>query len=338
MSMNFQLMICLSILLWPSSQPSKQRQQFVQAQQQTGAIRVETSLVSVPVSVTDSAGNFVAGLKNSDFEILEDGKPQEITSFAATATPFHVALLIDTSRSARDRLQAIRKAALSFVKQLQPQDRVQIVTFDEAVNVRGGFTNDRAQLQQTINSIKSNYLTSLYDGISQVISEQLAPLDGRKAIVLFTDGVDTLSKKASCESTLKLVSRANVLVYTLHYTPVRLADPGSEPCTLPRDGVPAVYAAAGKDVRIAAERQLIATNFLTALGEQSGARYLHAADIEKSEQAFKLIAGELRHQYTLGYYSTNEQQDGGYRKITVRLKRTDLAVRARPGYLATIAR
>lgn len=107
------------------------------------AIRFETSLVTVPAIVTDRAGRFVTGLSRGDFQLSEDGKPQEITSFSSTETPFNVALLIDTSRSTRELLGEIRKAARNFVNQLQPQDRVLIVTFDERVNFRGDFSSDR---------------------------------------------------------------------------------------------------------------------------------------------------------------------------------------------------
>lgn len=334
MAKHLQLIICLAALLWPADGAFNHQQQQA-PQQQAESIRVETSLVSVPVVVTDSAGRFVTGLERSDFQLYEDGTRQEIVSFAAAAVPFQVALLIDTSRSARYQLQAIRRAALDFVKQLQPQDRVLIVTFDEAVNLRGGFTSDRRRLQQTINSIRSNYLTKLYDGITQVITEELAPLDGRKAIVLFTDGIDTLSRKATCQSTLELVARAGVPVYPLHFEPVILNRPNSDPCSIPGGRLPPSFATAGKDLQNAIERHIIATGFLRALAEQSGARYLQAADIERSAQAFKLIADELRHQYTLGYYSTNERRDGGYRRITVRLARGSGIVRARPGYLAS---
>ncbi len=243
--------------------------------------------------------------------------------------------MIDTSRSTRGILGDIRKAARSFVNQLQPQDRVLIVTFDERVNFLGDFTSDRGQLRRTINGVKSSYLTSVYDAISRTINEKLAPLKGRKAIVVFSDGVDTWSKQATYDSTLDLVARSGVLVYAVQYNTNNIGGSPTSPFLLPRRYFSASFVSGQQDrLRSEFERYRIASDFLRALATQSGARHLHAETIENSERAFALIADELRHQYTLEYYSTNDQRDGGYRAITVRLKRDDLAVRARQGYRA----
>ncbi len=133
--------------------------------QRSDIIKLDTALVSVPVIVTDHYGRLVPGLTLKDFLLRENGVTQEIVSFSSTEAPFNVALLIDTSRSTRNILSTIRKAALNFIKQLKPQDRVQIVTFDERVHFLGEFTNDRDALSRTIKSVKTSYLTSIYDAI-----------------------------------------------------------------------------------------------------------------------------------------------------------------------------
>ncbi|MBO0719904.1 MAG: VWA domain-containing protein [Blastocatellia bacterium] len=286
-----------------------------QTQEQQEAIRVDTSLVSVPVTVTDSFGRFVTGLSRSDFRIMEDGKPQEIATFLAADAPFTVALLIDTSRSTLGEMNLIRNAAIDFVKQLQPQDRVLVVTFDEKINFLGDFTSDRARLQRLIKGVKSNYLTRIYDAISLTITEKLMPIKGRKAIVVFSDGVDTYSGQASYESTLDLVARSGVLVYAVQYNSPLFHD-------------------VAERMQAQIEKQRTAIKFLRALAEQSGARPLRADYVENSGRNFALIADELRHQYTLEYYSTNDQHDGGYHSIAVSLKRNDLSVRTRQGYTA----
>ena len=332
---HFLLRITLAALICLLGAGSAYAQTREQEQRQAETIRVNTTLVAVPVSVTDRTGRFVTGLTQKDFQVTEDGKPQEIASFSATEAPFNVALLIDTSRSTRELLGTIRKAVRSFIKQLQPQDRVLIVTFDERVNFRGDFTSDRGQLQRTINGVKSSYLTSIYDAISRTINEKLAPLNGRKAIVVFSDGVDTWSQQSTYDSTLDLVARSGVLVYAVQYNTNNIGGPITSPWRLPGRFFSAPFVSAQQDrMRLEMERQRIAANFLRALATQSGARHLQAETIENSERAFALIADELRHQYTLEYYSTNDQRDGGYRAITVRLKRDDLAVRARRGYRA----
>jgi Ca-activated chloride channel family protein len=337
---SFWQMIMLAAAFWllaASASRGQTREQDLRQPSQIGqidAIRVETSLVTVPVIVTDSAGRFVTGLARNDFQLYEDGKPQEVASFSSTETPFNVALLIDTSHSAREVLGEIRKAARNFVNQLQPQDRVLIVTFDEQVNFRGDFTSDRRELRRTINSVKSSDLTTVYDAISSTINDKLAPLKGRKAIVVFSDGVDTLSQ-ATYESTLDLAARSGALIYAVQYKTSNIGGPATAPYMLPRRYFTAPSVPGQQNsMRAEFERLRIATNFLRALAEQSGARHLQAASIENSERAFSLIADELRNQYLLEYYSTNDQRDGGYRSITVRLKRDDLVVRARKGYRA----
>ncbi|MGH9937058.1 MAG: VWA domain-containing protein [Blastocatellia bacterium] len=335
---RFKLVITLTAAMWLLAASHTHGQTREQEPRQQETIRVDTSLVAVPVIVTDYSGRFVTGLTRQDFQLFEDGKSQEATSFSSAETPFNVALLIDTSRSTQGILGAIRKAARNFVEQLQPQDRVLIVTFDERVNFRGDFTSDRRQLQRTINGVKSSYLTAVYDAISRTINEKLAPLKGRKAIVVFSDGVDTWSQKATYESTLDLVARSGVLVYAVQYNTSSVGGTVDSPYLLPRryfSYFSRPFVAPQQDrMRAELERYRIATTFLHALATQSGARRLQAESVENSERAFALIADELRHQYTLEYYSTNDQRDGGYRTIEVRLQRDDLTVRARQGYRA----
>jgi len=313
---RFSQMVGLVALIWCLGVSPAHSQAREPGQQQPETIRVDTSLVTVPVIVTDRDGRFVTGLTRADFQITEDGKPQEIATFMATNEPFTVALLIDTSRSTQYNLGLIRNTALSFVKQLQPQDRVLVVTFDEKVNFLGDFTSDRNQLERTIKRVASNYLTRIYDAISLTISEKLMPRTGRKAIVVFSDGVDTLSGQATYESTLDLVARSGVLVYAVQYKAP-------------------IYRDTPDRMRAQIEQQKTAARFLRALAQQSGARPLQAELIENAGRTFAIIADELRNQYTLEYYSTNDQQDGGYHSIAVSLKRDDLTVRTRQGYTAS---
>src|SRR5262249_9246243 len=132
-----------------------------QQDQQNEKIKIGTNLVTAAVIVTDRYGHFITGLNRGDFKVLEDGVPQKIEDFSSTEAPFNVALLIDTSRSTQNKLSAIRKAALTFIKGLQPNDRVMIVSFDEKINFVTDFTNNRAELEKAVRSLKSSYLTRL---------------------------------------------------------------------------------------------------------------------------------------------------------------------------------
>lgn len=200
-------------------------------QQQT--IKIPTTLVTVPVIVTDRFGRFITGLNRGDFSVREDGASQKIEDFSSTEAPFNVALLIDTSRSTQNKLGHIRKAALAFIKQLQPNDRVMIVTFDEQVRFVSNFTDNRAELERAVKALKSSYLTSLYDAIYRTITEKMVPIQGRKAIVLLTDGVDTASKKATFSSSLDLVAATGIISYAIQYETRNDGGPVMKPIFLP---------------------------------------------------------------------------------------------------------
>lgn len=341
-----------------------------QNQQQPGVIKVDTAYITLPVIVTNRYGQFVTGLDRSDFAITEDGTRQEISSFSSTEAPFNVALLIDTSHSTQQKLNAIRKAALAFIKQLQPDDRVLIVAFDDEVRFISELTNDHARLKRAVGLVKSGYATSLYDALTLTITQKLAPLTGRKAVVVLTDGVDTASKVATYESALELVSSAGIISYAIQYETRNEGGPVKGPISLPnwngslhpifpdRSFVGASFSPANSFFvhslssilslssqsstlsrgaqELKRDRYLVATDFLRALALQSGARYIRAETIESTSYAFALIAEELRHQYTLAYYSTNEKQDGGFRTIMVQINRDDLLVRTRKGYRAPL--
>src|SRR5262245_50486302 len=207
--------LTLVLASWPvfTLQALGQGQRAEQEPQRPDMIKVTTVLVREEVVITDRYGQFVTGLSRNDFRLKENGEPQQIASFSSTEAPFNVALLIDTSRSARNKLGAIRKAALNFVKQLQPNDRALVVTFDEKVNFLGRFTRDRPGIHRANPSVKSSYLTNLYDANQLTITQKPAPIKGRKAIVALTDGVDTWSRLATYESTLELVANTGVSGY-----------------------------------------------------------------------------------------------------------------------------
>jgi VWFA-related protein len=335
-----RLILTLALALWPvfMLRALGQDQRGGQEPQRPDVIKVNTALVTVPVVVTDRYGQFVTGLSRNDFTVRENGDLQQIASFTSTEAPFNVALLIDTSRSTKNKLGAIRKAALNFVKQLQPNDRVLIVTFDEKVNFLGDFTSDRREIERAIRSVKSSYATSLYDAVHLTITEKLATIKGRKAIVALTDGVDTWSRLATYESTLELIASAGVSGYAIQYD-TRNDGGSTSPLSLPR--LPGAYrfssfVQGGAQTRNQPprDRYLIASEYMRAMAARSGALYLRAESIESSSYAFALIANELRNQYTLAYYPANDKRDGGFRTIAVGVKGGDFLVRARQGYRA----
>lgn len=341
-----------------------------QQKQDTSILVIPSTYVTVPVIVSDRFGRVVTGLNKSDFNVREDGREQKVEDFSASETPFSVILLIDTSRSTVRKLSAIQKAAENFIKQLQPRDRVMVLTFDDKINVISDFTGDVSTLRKAIKAAKTGYSTRLYDSIQFAVTEKLAKIQGRKAIVVLTDGVDTASKQASFESTIDLIAGSGIISYAIQYETRNEGAPIMRPIFLPNNGnalfiptiqldkkpavalnhspfqygIPIWTSATfgeqqsnvinGQSPQRERDRYLIANDYLQLLTKVSGARHLRANSIENTSFAFELIANELRNLYTLGYISTNDQRDGKYRAITVSVEGAGLSVRTRDGYRA----
>src|SRR6185436_9590365 len=180
-------------------------------------VRVETTLVSIPVSVMDRDGKFIPNLRKENFRIWEDGAEQQVAYFQSTEKPFTVALVIDTSGSTKYRLDEIQDAAIAFIEQLRADDRVMIVSFNDKIKVLSQPTSDRNMLRDAIRRTEAGSGTRLYDAVDMIINEYFNRIEGRKAMVLFTDGVDTTSKRASYESTMRDAEELDALIYPVEY-------------------------------------------------------------------------------------------------------------------------
>jgi Mg-chelatase subunit ChlD len=154
------------------------------------------------VSVLDRDGRFITGLQKGDFQIFENGVEQKIEEFATVQQPFTVILLIDVSPSTAFKIDEIHDAAISFVDQLRAEDKVMVIAFDERVRVLSQVTNNRTALRNAIRRAEFGDGTSLYEAVDHVINRELQRIEGRKAVVLFTDGVDTTSRRANYQSTV----------------------------------------------------------------------------------------------------------------------------------------
>jgi len=321
-------------------------------------IKIDTTVVSIPVSVLDRDGKFVANLQKRDFKIFEDNVPQEISDFSSVEVPFNVVLLIDTSRSTAFRMEDIQRAAASFVEQLRPDDKVMVVSFDDRVYVDSEFTNDRARLRRAIYGTRTGGGTKLYDAVDLVLTERLEKVDGRKAIVLFSDGVDTTSKYANAMSTLDMIEESGVLAYPIRYgtedqfragggnprggnrqptiiNPFPFPLPFPIPMPTPRQGRRPIVDPGTQFPRGGSpEDYRVGAQYMQDLADRSGARLYDADSLVNLDRAFNQVAEELRHQYALSYYPTNAARDGSYRRIRVRVARPNLVVRTRDGYRA----
>ena len=179
-------------------------------------VRVETQLVTVPVIVRDRADRYIPDMRKDEFTLEEDGVAQEIAFFSTTNEPFHLVLLLDTSGSTQDKLRPIQNAAIAFTAQLQPADRVKVISFDDQIRALSEFTSDRAELQRAIARTRPGQGTRLYDAMQQAIFA-LRRIKGRKAIVIFTDGVDYHSDTQTFDKNIKLLEEAGIIVYPIRY-------------------------------------------------------------------------------------------------------------------------
>lgn len=184
--------------------------------QQIDTLKIDTNLVTIPVIATDAGGLYVADLRQEEFSVYENDVKQNVAFFATVSAPFQVILMIDTSASTQEKLRQIQQAALAFVEQLQPADRVKVISFDNEVRDLNEFTSNREQLKTAILKTRSGEGTKLYDAFELALNS-IRPLKGRKAIVLFTDGVDYHSDAATFDGTLRGLDEEGVIVYPIRY-------------------------------------------------------------------------------------------------------------------------
>jgi VWFA-related protein len=179
-------------------------------------LKIDTNLVTVPVIASSRTGLYITDLKKEEFKLSEDGMPQEIAFLAAVNAPFYVVLLLDTSDSTQDKLPLIQRAAISFLNQLGPRDRVKIISFDSEVRDLNDFTSDKAVLRGAIEKTTTGQGTRVYDAM-QMALDMLRPVQQRKAIVLFTDGVDWHSDRSTFDSTTHDLDESGVIVYPIRF-------------------------------------------------------------------------------------------------------------------------
>lgn len=304
-------------------------------------IKVETNIVTLPVSVLDRDGRFISGLRQNDFKIFEDGIEQKVDYFQSVEQPFTVILLLDVSPSTQFKIDEIQNAAITFVNQLRAGDRVMVIAFDQDVHVLSPITSNRNQLTNAIRQAQFGDGTSLYEAVDYVIDDQLRQIDGRKAVVLFTDGVDTTSRRASYDSTLRATEEIDALFYTIRYDTSRDMGGGSGQYTQPCTRIFGVLFCGGggrggwgraPGGASSAEYEK-GRKYLEGLAMNSGGREFEAQSMYNIDAAFAGIAEELRQQYSLGYYPEKVGKLGDRKQIKIRVMRPGVVVRAKNSYI-----
>jgi Ca-activated chloride channel homolog len=352
-------LVLLFLLLHHSFAAAQDEPTKVEKSEAQGEVlRVDTDLVSVEVAVTSRAGTRnAAGLKAEDFVIYEDGVRQKVSNFSATDVPFNLVLLIDTSGSAREEVDLMRKAALRFLDELRPQDRVALIEFNDKISLLQDLTDDRRSVEKALSRLKPGRGTAFYDTLELTLEEVLKSVAGRKAVVALTDGVDSYGA-GTYNELLPLVERAQASFYFLEVDTEARTEAGMmRDCNDERrfqfsekqlkkylqeyaSGADAAQYADHCDLsrleRMQINRRLYesARRELRELAEKTGGRVYPVRQLHQLEPAYAQIAAELRTQYSLGYYPTNERRDGKWRTLRVEVKRAGLEAKAKPGYRA----
>ena len=301
-------------------------------------IRTDTALVTVPVTVLDRNGRYIPLLKRENFRITENGVEQKIAYFATTDSPFTVVLLIDTSGSTQFRLDEIQDAAITFVSKLKDNDSVMVMAFDDRIDVLCKPTTDRDEIERAIKKTRTGGGTRLYDALDNILKKQLATISERKAVVLFTDGVDTTSRRASYDSTIRLAEESDAPIYSVDYDTSGsmvggIGIPGGRGTInmpIPRGGV----LGTGSPGSGPGDYKR-AVRYLHALSDATGGRFYSGDSMFGIGQAFTWIAEELGRQYSLGYYPSTAGKTGERRQIKVKTTESDLVVKARASYIYT---
>jgi Ca-activated chloride channel family protein len=276
--------------------------------------------VRLPITVVDKKGQFVPGLTQNDFVILEDRVPQQIETFSddlGQSLPVYVAVLMDTSPSTAGKLKFEQESALNFIQTVVRgrKDQVLFATFDHEINLLQDFTNKLDLLDRAVSSAKKlGNQTALYDAIWQFCDEKLRTAAGRRVLVVITDGEDTYSR-ANLRDAIDIAQRTETTIFAISTKAGFLST------------VPGVEAGEVKDKK---DREL------TTMAEETGGMAFFTGDMLSLERSFSKISKELRAQYLVTYKPINDRYDGSFRKIEVKLAegRKDLKVRTKHGYSA----
>jgi VWFA-related protein len=309
-------------------------------------------LVSIPVMVSDRDGHYITGLKKEDFTVFQDGVKQKIAFFATYDEPLNIALLLDTSVSTKNTLKKIKDAAKDFIELLNPNDRCLIATFDSQVNVLNPFTSNQQILKNSLDKLQTAMQegTVMHRAVEQITQKSFNNVEGRKVIVLLSDGKD-FGSSVTKDALLNQLEESDVLIYTVFYK----TGAGSGKLIIEPDGtvkegkeskprkkktqkkkkeysvfIPAQTGLPSQEAIEFLEKSadIEAIDSLKAMSDTTAGRF-YVSDTPKLGEIFRKVAGELRQQYRLGFHSKDASAGTTAHDIIVKVERPDVVVRAR---------
>jgi Ca-activated chloride channel homolog len=269
------------------------------SQEPATIIKVQVRLVEVYASIHDQKGHFVDGLSRENFQVLEDGKPQQIAAFDSTSQSLSCAILLDTTGSMKEVLPRVKNSIVKLIDELGPQDSVAIYTFDQRLVIRQEFTTDKNAAKRAALRTRAEGATALFDALSEA-AQELSQRSGKKVLILFTDGDDN-SSALNASAAIARAKKAGLPLYTI------------------AEG----EAMHSKDLR----------KLLDDLSQRTGGAAYEVKKPGEIEQVFHEISEDLRHLYMISYRPPQGTNDGKWRKIELLVKGPkDYRVRAKEGY------
>lgn len=326
------LLLFLGLLAWPADDDPDQRSPIGQPvvsitprQSKASAeesildrradIRVDTTVVLIPVSVTDQRARFVTGLEKENFVLLEDKVEQEIAYFSSEDAPLSIGIVFDTSGSMGNKIQKARQALAQFLRTTNPEDEFFLIQFNDRPELLVSFTTDTEQIQNRLLFLQSKGRTALLDAVYMAMNQMKNARHGRKAILVISDGGDNSSRYSESE-VKNAVREADVQIYAI--------------------GIFESFGGRGRT-----PEELAGPVLLSEITEQTGGRDFAVDNLAELPDVAAKVGLELRNQYILGYKptnTTNTSRDGKYRRVQVRLVKTaglpPLKATSRIGYYA----
>jgi Ca-activated chloride channel family protein len=276
---------------------------------QQATFKAGTSIVPVLTTVTDNQGRLVPNLEQEDFSILDNGKPQTITLFQNETQPFHVVVMLDFSFSMNENLSLLKAATEQFILRMLPADKGQVGAFSDKIQFSGEFTNDRDDLIAALKDLQFGNPTRLYDAIDASI-DILESVQGRKIVLVFTDGDDTASRKGM-GSVLDKAKNTETMIYAIGLESEFAIGPGRVQRTRPDRG-------------------------LRKLADETGGGYFELKKTTELAPTFTRVAAELHSLYTIGF--TPSVLDNKEHRLDVKMKQAGQLGRARKSYIASAER
>jgi Ca-activated chloride channel family protein len=296
------ILACIASVAWSADGPSGDSRVRIEPRAKPEAnrapapranIRVDTTLVLIPVTVTDPLNRFVTGLEKDNFKLFEEKKEQEIVAFTSEDAPLSIGLLFDYSGSMQGKLEKSRESVAQFFKTANPEDEFFLVQFNDTADLLQPFTTKLEEIQNRLTFTQSKGRTALLDAVYLALHEMKKVKNPRKALLIISDGGDNSSRYTEGEIK-NLVKETDVQVYAIGiYEPI--------------------------ESRSRTPEELAGPGLLTEIAEQTGGRQYPVMNVNELPDIAAKIGVELRHQYILGYSPQNVQHDGKYRRVEVKL-------------------